>query len=349
MGRTPSRWEEWADDAAADVVEAVLGGPGAPPPPVGEALAAARRLEPCARALGERSRPYLSTLATLGALDLTLARVVEPHLDAVAILAQAGGPDLSRVGVGDGSTFGVYAAHASGTGLTLSGDPGAERLDGTKPWCSLAGDVSHALVTAAGADGAVLCVAPLRDPGVSVEESGWVSRGLASVTTSTVTMGGVPATPVGPPGFYLDRPGFAWGGIGVAAVWFGAAAALAGRLRGGRPGREPDQIALAHLGRADLVVHAALVTLRDAATEIDRGRARGAAGQVLAARVRGVVADTAERVLGVVGHALGPSPLVHDEEHARRVADLTVYVRQHHAERDHAALGALHVDGRGGS
>jgi hypothetical protein len=45
-----------------------------------------------------------------------------------------------------------------------------------------------------------------------------------------------------------------------------------------------------------------------------------------------------------VGHALGAGPLGHDEAHSRRVADLTVYLRQHHAERDLAELGALVAD-----
>jgi hypothetical protein len=55
--------------------------------------------------------------------------------------------------------------------------------------------------------------------------------------------------------------------------------------------------------------------------------------------VRQVVADSADEVLQRVGHALGPAPLTGDEEHARRVADLTVYLRQHHAERDLVAQG----------
>jgi hypothetical protein len=42
-----------------------------------------------------------------------------------------------------------------------------------------------------------------------------------------------------------------------------------------------------------------------------------------------------------VGRALGAGPLCHDEAHARRVADLTVYLRQHHAEGDLAELGTL--------
>jgi hypothetical protein len=45
--------------------------------------------------------------------------------------------------------------------------------------------------------------------------------------------------------------------------------------------------------------------------------------------------------VGRVGRALGAGPLAHDEAHGRRVADLTVYLRQHHAERDLARLGAL--------
>ncbi len=54
-----------------------------------------------------------------------------------------------------------------------------------------------------------------------------------------------------------------------------------------------------------------------------------------------MVADAAETVLREVGHALGPAPLAFDEEYARRVADLTLYVRQHHAERDLAALAGM--------
>ena len=53
-----------------------------------------------------------------------------------------------------------------------------------------------------------------------------------------------------------------------------------------------------------------------------------------------MVAAAAERVLHQVAHALGPAPLAFDADHARQVADLELYVRQHHGERDLAALGA---------
>ena len=292
---------------------------------------------------------YLATLATLGSVDLTTARAVEPHLDAVAILAQSGDPDLGGLGVDAGSTFGVYAARAPGTGLHLARDGASVTVSGTKAWCSLATEVSHALVTVDDAGSDALAAVPLRHPGVSHAPGTWVSRGLSGVTTGSITLDAVPAVPVGVPGWYLTRPGFAWGGIGVAAVWFGAAATLADRLTEAARRRTPDQVALLHLGTADRVLHAALLTLRDAAGAIGDGRADGADGALLAARTRAVVADAAEEVLRVVGHGLGPAPLTHDEEHARRVADLTVYLRQHHAERDLAALGGLVLGDGGGA
>jgi len=55
--------------------------------------------------------------------------------------------------------------------------------------------------------------------------------------------------------------------------------------------------------------------------------------------VRATVARACEDVLERAGHALGPAPLALDAAHAKRVADLQLYVRQHHAERDLASLG----------
>ena len=325
----PWRAPEWLS-AGDEVRPGVAGG-----------LEQAHRLAPVARDLPHRPWAYLAALATLGAADLTAARAAEPHLDAVAILAQAGDPDLAAVGTDEGSTFGVFAARAPGAVLTARSTPEGPRVSGRKAWCSLAGVLSHALVTVEEGEAPGLYAVALRGPGVHVEDADWVSRGLAEVRTGGLDLDDVPAVAVGPPGWYLSRPGFAWGGIGVAAVWFGAAAALAAALVRAADRRPPDQVALLHLGTVDRVLHGALLALRDAAVAIADGRADGAAGSLLAARVRAVVAQACEEVLTTVGHALGPAPLTADEAHARRVADLTVYLRQHHAERDLAALGAM--------
>jgi hypothetical protein len=57
--------------------------------------------------------------------------------------------------------------------------------------------------------------------------------------------------------------------------------------------------------------------------------------------VRAVVEHAVDEAIVRTGRALGPAPLVLDARHAQRVADLTIYVRQSHAERDLAALGKL--------
>lgn len=332
------RFREWGDERIAAQAPPVVAD-------VEASLALAPRLNPVASSLGTHTWRYFSALATLGAIDLTTARVVEPHLDALAILEQADeqadSAQTEAIGAGPDSVWGVFAANGPGHALEARAAEVPERftLHGSKPWCSLGDRLTHALVTAADKGSQRLFAVPLEPGRVSPAEAVWAPAGLAGVRTLPLTFDGAEAVPVGGPGWYLERPGFAWGGIGVAAVWFGGAAAVAGRLLDAADRREPDQIALAALGRADRSLHCALLALQDAARAIDAGRAAGADGITLAARVRAVVAASVDEVLQTVGHALGPAPLSQDAEHARRVADLTLYVRQHHAERDLAALG----------
>jgi 2-oxoglutarate dehydrogenase complex dehydrogenase (E1) component-like enzyme len=94
-----------------------------------------------------------------------------------------------------------------------------------------------------------------------------------------------------------------------------------------------------HLGAIDEGMQSARRALAEAARVIDEGRATGEPARVIAKEVRATVARVAEDVMMRVGHALGPAPLAKDAVHAKRVADLTLYLRQHHAERDEASLG----------
>jgi hypothetical protein len=302
--------------------------------PAGEDIHAALRLaQEYGRRLplpaGGQTAGRWAVLAAVAERNLTVARVLEAHSDALAILAEAGQPPP------DG-TWGVFAAEAAGHRV----DACQSALTGVKPWCSLAGHLDSALVTAHVGDGRQLFQVSLRHPSVTVSPPGaWVARGLRTVTSQPVWFDATPASPVGGPGWYLTRPGFAWGAIGVAACWHGGARGLQNTLLHASAAREGDLAAL-HTGVVDAALYASETALACAARDLDAGRAGGAAGDVLALRVRAVVADTVERTIRQVGHALGPAPLAFDEEHARRVADLELYVRQHHAERDLARLGA---------
>jgi hypothetical protein len=288
---------------------------------------------------GETARRW-AVLAAVAEHNLTVARVLEAHSDALAILAESGAAAPE-------GTWGVFAAEAAPHRLEAhAAGPGAVRLSGVKPWCSLAAQLDAALVTAHVGTERQLFRVSLRDQSVTTESPGaWVARGLRNVVSAAVRFDGAPAEPVGAPGWYLTRPGFAWGGMGVAACWQGGARGLLSTLLRGSAGRE-GELAAMHVGAVDVALSAAAATLAQAAAQIDAGRAAGQAGQVLGLRVRATVAEAAERSIRHVGHALGPAPLAFDEDHARRVADLELYVRQHHAERDLARLGSIVLAGQ---
>jgi len=284
---------------------------------------------------GGQSAGRWAVLADVARQNLTVARVLEAHSDALAILAEAGqdAPD---------GTWGVFAAESAQHRLLAAPGPGPGQvlLTGVKPWCSLAGQLDSALVTAHAGQERQLFRVSLRHPSVTVDPPGaWVARGLRTVTSQPVRFDATPAAAVGGPGWYLTRPGFAWGAIGVAACWLGGARGLQDTLLRASAGREGELAAL-HAGIVDAALYAAEAALASAACDLDAGRADGRDGDLLALRVRAVIAEAAEQTIRQVGHALGPAPLAFDEEHARRVADLELYVRQHHAERDLARLGA---------
>ena len=299
------------------------------PTTVAEALANAPELAVEAPLPGSgRTGELWQLLTTIAATDLGAARAIEPHLDAIAILHEAGADDLRTIG----STWGVFAAEG---GEPLRFANGV--LDGTKQWCSLADRLDAALVTATLENGdRQLFAVDLRHAGIGVIEGAWHSRGLSEVPSGPVRFAAVPATPVGGSGWYLSRPGFTWGGIGVAACWYGGAIGIARTVYA----NAVNDFALAHLGAIDELLSCCRLALDDAAALVDSGEANS----ITAKRVRATVARAAEEIIARAGHALGPAPLALDAPHAKRVADLGIYIRQHHAEKDQASLGRALLD-----
>ncbi|GAA1344828.1 acyl-CoA dehydrogenase family protein [Arthrobacter roseus] len=282
-------------------------------------------------------------LATLGAADLTAARIIEPHLDALAILDQADQNELWP----EDSTWGVFAAHGPGEQLTATPQGGGWRLNGPKPWCSLAEDLSHALVSAWTEDGMQLFAIDLHHPGVSTSGRPWTALGLPEVPSRGLVLIDVPAVVVGGPGWYIQRPGFAWGGVGIAAIWHGASTSLARRFHRHCLSREPDQIALWHLGSVDQALWSSRTAIQAAAAAADsatEGTPSAEAPALMAARVRATVVAASESVLSLTSHGMGPEPLAFEPEHAQRVADLQLYLRQDHAERSLAVHGKAVLD-----
>lgn len=275
-------------------------------------------------------------LAAVGRRDLVEARLAEGHHDAVAIRAE-----LADAGPGvTGERWGVWAAVPAS--VRAEHHDGRWRLTGDRPWCSGAAWCTHALVTAAADDGIRLFAVRNAAPHAEPLDGTWPAVGMAGSDSRTVRFTDAPARPVGGPGAYVDRPGFWHGGIGVAACWYGGAAGIGDTLRAAARAEVAKDVgphARAHLGAVDVALSGARTVLADAAARIDADPRRDA--HRLALRVRATVEAAATEVMDRVGRALGAGPLSLDAAHARRVADLTVYLRQSHAEKDLEQLGRL--------
>jgi alkylation response protein AidB-like acyl-CoA dehydrogenase len=278
-------------------------------------------------------------LAMLAEEDIVAARIGEAHVDAVAIIDELGGkpPD-------SGQLWGVWAAEAPDAVLKANDTgEGSFTLSGTKVWCSGAGFCTHALVTARIDNGKRgLFAVRITDPAVKPLPSTWWNAGMAGSDTRPVQFSNAHAVAVGDPGDYLSRPGFWHGAIGVAACWLGGARRVASPLYRCASGESADAYSLAHLGAVDAALAAGEAILDSAAARIDADPFdRAGIAQLLARRARTVVEHAVDEAITRTGRALGPGPLCQDGRHAQRVADLTIYIRQSHAERDLAELGRL--------
>lgn len=279
-------------------------------------------------------------LAALAAADVCLAKVMEAHYDAQAILHE-----LQARAPSDRGLYAVWAAEPPDARLVFVEDEdpgGAGQLHGVKAWCSGAGLVDRALVTAHAGTRRVLVEVDMAQATVCPTDDDWHAVGMARVHSGRVTFDGARGTRVGMPGAYLERPGFWHGGAGIAACWFGAACAIAEPLRR-HPRAVRDPHAAAHLGAIDVALCAAAAVLRETAARVDS--APGSPHVEAVMRARALIERVAIGVIDRVGRALGPAPLCEDAAHARRCADLAVFVRQSHAERDWAVIG--HAAGAG--
>ncbi len=270
-------------------------------------------------------------LAAVGAIDLSLAKIYEGHTDALAILAELKAEAAPGL-------WAVWAAEPpNGRVVFQRAENGRGYLIGTKRWCSGAAVVDHAVLSAWTESGEpILAQVALRQAAATVEQVGWEAVGMAASQSVAVHFDRAEATAVGGAGDYVARPGFWQGGAGIAAVWYGAAVAIA-RVLGGSSKVATDPHAAAHLGAVDCALRSARALMVETASWIDAHPQDDAA--VPALRLRSVVEAAATEVMLRTGRALGPGPLCGNAEHAQRCADLPVFLRQNHAEHDLVAVG----------
>lgn len=287
---------------------------------------------------GDSARRWRA-LADLARADVSVARLAEAHLDGHQILREA---DRSHPGE---RLVGVWASEHPRWRVTGSVGPLGITLRGAKAFCSGAGIVDDALITATVDDQALLILLPGEAITADrIDPSGWSAPALAATRTAVVDLDTIVVASdavVGEPGWYLDRSGFWHGAVGPAACWGGAALGLVDHALAHPPADPHGRSHLGAMAAAGWSIEAALDRAGRWADEVPDDVA---AARRVALTVRHVVDEHCRDIGDRFSRALGPRPLIEDPAVIERHAALAIYRRQCHGERDLESLGDLLVE-----
>jgi|GEM_PF-914183 len=269
-----------------------------------------------------------------------VGRIVEAHVDAVAILSEAGvepRPD---------SLYGVWASAGTPPAVLEGG-----ALYGTKRFCSGLGIVDRALIVVAADDDRMrlVDVDVVQNDTATHDTTAWATPALADTATGDIVFAGreVASTEViASNDWYLDRPGFWHGACGPAACWAGAVLGVvdaADRLV------DDDVHQQAHVGAMRATRWSLRALLEQAGREIDVVPDDRAGAEIRGRSLRHSVERMCSDVLDRFARSFGPRPLTSDPAVARRVADTHLYLRQHHGERELPFIADSQVRQTGGT
>jgi hypothetical protein len=278
-------------------------------------------------------------LRDVASVDLCLGRLVEGHADALRILDQAGAEPQP-------GTYGVWASRSAGTGLAAEASPNGDwQLKGQLRFASGIDVIDRALVPGwSDPEHHFLFDVPIDL--FEADRGSWATAAMDASRSFTCWANALAAgEPIGGEDFYLSRPGFVAGGLGPAAVWAGGAHLVADAVAAGL-GRFPSQ---AHQRRrlgtiiqavwaADAAVH------RGAAILEGDGDGSPRVGAEIS-HVRTAVVQACDVVLSEAPLIVGPGGLSTDRQLARGLADLAIYIRQHHLDLTLEGYGAAVLPG----
>lgn len=285
----------------------------------------------------------LQALLAAGRTDIALSRLLEGHVDALRILAQ------TQALPAPGALYGVWASRSQRSGVHATKEGSELILDGTIRFASGSGVIDRALLPVwLDAERHQLIDLPLPGPAergatVRLDADSWNTPAMAVARSHAWTLAGHPvpeSSAIGAANFYLSRPGFFPGGVGVAACWLGGAARVADltQARLSYP-LSPALQQRSGLMRSALSTGAAM--LDAAARRLGDPNVEHGDGRQLATEVRLAVAAAVHTVLDEAHRIAGPAGLVYDLDLTRAVHDLRLYVLQSNADADAAYLGGL--------
>ncbi len=278
----------------------------------------------------EGAQDALALLRLLGQGNMAVGRVYEAHVNAIRLIARYGKADdlaMAARAAGAGALFALWVTDPPDGGLTLL--PGGI-VRGRKQFCSGAGHVQYAVMTAQDLDGRVRLVMARLDRGVTVTKLAGGMQGMRAATTGQTSFASVGVTVFGEAGDYLREPDFSAGAWRTSAVTLGGLdALLAEATRQLRDrGRLDDPHQQARMGQALIAGETARLWMQEAATRAETADGDPADAIAYVNFARLAVERACLDAVALVQRCLGVAAFIRPNPVERLCRDLATYLRQ---------------------
>ncbi len=301
----------------------------------------------------DRYGSLMDVLRIIGRADLSVGRLFEGHVNALALLEWYGSPDqISQLShaLSAGAFYGVWATEPP-PGVKLIGrTDGSMKLEGAKSFASGAGGLSHAIVTAMPRTGSRQLVIVAADDAQRANLSQWRMRGMRASNSGIYDLTDLrvsPADLLGAPGDYDLDPWFTTGAWRFAAVQLGGIEALLSETRDAMSDQaRGDPLQRAKFADCVVAARTAYLWVRECAA---RAAAQDRDGPAFARLTRGVVERAGLDVMELATRIIGTRSAMDGQRIDKIIRDLSLYLRQAGPDyaRDQAALAWLDHDAWG--
>ena len=281
-----------------------------------------------------RHRELSDVIRTIGGADLSIARLYEGHVNAVALICRYGAPrqqEALALAVSNGAISAVWGAEDK-IGLRAVKSGNDFLLEGRKIFASGAGFVTRPLVTASSSQGQVLCLLHL-NPGERADISGWTAQGMRSTATGTMELSGLELAGdavIGKPGDFTRQPWFSGGAWRFCAAHVGATERLVDLFRDHlvTHGRSEDSYQLQRLAQCIAAAKTARFWVEEAARRLSCEKGEPSSVVAFANLTRMVTERSALDVMEIVQRGAGLNAFLRPHPIERICRDLATYLRQ---------------------
>lgn len=287
-------------------------------------------------------------LRFLGRGNLAVGRIFEGHVNAVKLISLFGKEDQIEHAAQDlaaGHLFGIWNAEAA-NGVRFLEAP-ATVLTGIKVFCSAAGQVSRALITAKEESGMQMLLIPL-EPGARVLPSSLSLHGMRATQTAGIDFDGLNVPPdafIGGPADYLSEPAFSGGAWRTATVTLGGLDALIEETRRQLVARKrhTDPHQLSRMGQVLIARESARLWIERAArVEESALPTADITGYINLARI--ALESATFDIIRMVQRSLGLAAFLKSNPVERLMRDLATYLRQPAADEALTEAGAWFIE-----